>query len=168
MPFMSIYFFLGRVFYAEEDAKTPLVMQSILSGTCVVIALVMAQLMPATEIVFGLAVLFAVFHILSALLAHFFTVRRVGDYGAGQVAESYIRIGYAALGASFAGAAALWLFGGYQVGGFAMVSIFSAIVTIAVCGIVMALAYLLLLKALRVAELHDFLQPILSRLPGRG
>lgn len=168
MPFMSIYFFLGRVFYAEEDAKTPLVMQSILSGTCVVIALVMAQLMPATEIVFGLAVLFAVFHILSALLAHFFTVRRVGDYGAGQVAESYIRIGYAALGASLAGAAALWLFGGYQPGGFAMTSIFSAIVTIAVCGIVMALAYLLLLKVLRVAELHDFLQPILSRLPGRG
>ena len=58
--------------------------------------------------------------------------------------------------------------GGYQPDGFAMVSIFTAIVTIAVCGIVMALAYLLLLKALRVPELHDFLQPILSRLPGRG
>nr|WP_237740743.1 lipid II flippase MurJ [Arthrobacter crystallopoietes] len=168
MPFMSIYFFLGRVFYAEEDAKTPLIMQSILSGSCAVIAIVLGQLLPSTQIVFALAVLFAVFHLISAWLAHVFAVRRLGDYGAVHIADSYIRFGYAALGAAAAGAGALWLLGGYRSGGFAMASIPGALISLAVCGIVMAGGYLLLLKLLRVSELDDFLAPILARLPGRG
>ncbi|MFD1213602.1 murein biosynthesis integral membrane protein MurJ [Arthrobacter sp. GCM10027362] len=168
LPFMSIYFFLNRVFYAEEDARTPLIMQSILSGSCVVLALVMARLVPATVVVYGLAVLFAVFNVLSVLLAHYFTRRRLGDYGAGEVAGTYIRLGYAALGSGAAGAGVLWLLGGYDDGGFAMRSILTAMVAIAVVGTVMAAAYLLLLKLLRVRELNDFLAPVLNRLPGRG
>jgi putative peptidoglycan lipid II flippase len=168
MPFMSIYFFLGRVFYAEEDARTPLVMQTILSGTCVVLALGMARLVPATQVVYGLAVLYAAFNVFSALLAHYFTRRRLGDYGAGEVADTYIRLGYAALGAGAAGAGVLWLLGGYDAGGFALRSIFSAMASIAVVGTAMAAVYLLLLRALRVRELQDLLAPILRRLPGRN
>ncbi|WP_262107091.1 murein biosynthesis integral membrane protein MurJ [Arthrobacter sp. Marseille-P9274] len=168
MPFMSIYFFLSRVFYAEEDAKTPLIMQSILSGTCAVIAIVLGQLLPSTQIVFALAILFAIFHLFSAALAHLFAVRRLGDYGTAGVAESYIRFGYAALGSAAAGAAALWLLGGYQSGGFAMGSIVAAVVSLAICGTVMAAVYLLLLKLLRASELDGFLAPILARLPGRA
>lgn len=168
MPFMSIYFFLGRVFYAEEDARTPLIMQAILSGSCVVLALAMARLVPATQVVYGLAVLYAVFHVLSVLLAHYFTRRRLGDYGAGEVVDTYIRLGYAALGSGLAGAAVLWLLGGYDDGGFALRSILTAVVSIAAVGTVMAAAYLLLLWLLRVRELHEFLAPVLNRLPGRN
>jgi putative peptidoglycan lipid II flippase len=62
----------------------------------------------------------------------------------------------------------LWLFGGYAPGGFAWQSIATAMVTIAVVGLVMAVVYLLLLRALRVKELQDFLAPIMNRLPGRA
>ncbi|NKX56598.1 murein biosynthesis integral membrane protein MurJ [Arthrobacter mobilis] len=168
MPFMSIYFFLNRVFYAEEDARTPLIMQSILSGGCALLALVLAGVVPATQVVYGLAILFAVFNVFSALLAHFFTRRRLGDYGAGAVVDTYIRLGYAALGAGLAGAGVLWLLGGYDGGGFAMRSIPTAMVAIAAVGTVMAGAYLLLLRLLRVRELDDFLAPVLRRLPGRN
>ncbi|NKX51743.1 murein biosynthesis protein MurJ, partial [Arthrobacter deserti] len=168
MPFMSIYFFLGRVFYAEEDARTPLIMQAILSGSCVVLALAMARLVPATQVAYGLAVLYAAFHVLSVLLAHSFTRRRLGDYGAGEVVDTYIRLGYAALGSGLAGAGGLWLLGGYDDGGFPLRSILTAVVSIAAVGTVMAAAYLLLLWLLRVRELHEFLAPVLNRLPGRN
>jgi len=106
--------------------------------------------------------------VFSALLAHYFTRRRLGDYGAGEVADTYIRLGYAALGAGAAGAAVLWLLGGYDTGGFALRSIFSAMASIAVVGTAMAAVYLLLLRALHVRELQDLLAPILRRLPGRN
>jgi putative peptidoglycan lipid II flippase len=168
MPFMSIYFFLGRVFYAEEDAKTPLIMQAICSGASVLLAVLIAWLVDPTMVVYALALLFAVFHVISAVLAHHFTRRRLGDYGAGRVVDTYIRLGYAALGSGLVGAAVLWLFGGYAPGGFAWQSIATAMVTIAVVGLVMAVVYLLLLRALRVQELQDFLAPIMNRLPGRA
>jgi putative peptidoglycan lipid II flippase len=119
-------------------------------------------------VVYGLAVLYAAFHVFSALLAHYFTRRRLGDYGATGVADTYIRLGYAALGAGAAGAGVLWLLGGYDAGGFAMRSILTAMVAIAAVGTVMAAVYLLLLRLLRVRELEDFLAPIMNRLPGRG
>jgi putative peptidoglycan lipid II flippase len=75
---------------------------------------------------------------------------------------------YAALGAGAAGAGVLWLLGGYDAGGFALRSIFSAMASIAVVGTAMAAVYLLLLRALRVRELQDLLAPILRRLPGRN
>ncbi|MFT4468968.1 murein biosynthesis integral membrane protein MurJ [Arthrobacter sulfonylureivorans] len=168
MPFMSIYFFLGRVFYAEEDARTPLIMQAICSGASVLLAMLIAWLVDPTMVVYALALLFAVFHVVSAVLAHHFARRRLGDYGAGHVVDTYIRLGYAALGSGLVGAGVLWLFGGYAPGGFAWQSIISAMVTIAVVGLVMAPVYLLLLRAMRVQELNDFLAPILKRLPGRA
>ncbi|MGM0930342.1 MAG: murein biosynthesis integral membrane protein MurJ [Actinomycetota bacterium] len=168
MPFMSIYFFLGRVFYAEEDAKTPLIMQAICSGASVLLAVLIAWLVDPTMVVYALALLFAVFHVISAVLAHHFARRRLGDYGAGRIVDTYIRLGYAALGSGLVGAAVLWLFGGYATDGFAWQSIATAMVTIAVVGLVMAVVYLLLLRALRVQELQDFLAPIMNRLPGRA
>ncbi|HXF02850.1 MAG TPA: lipid II flippase MurJ, partial [Arthrobacter sp.] len=168
MPFMSIYFFLGRVFYAEEDAKTPLIMQALCSGASVLLAVLIAWLVDPTMVVYALALLFAVFHVVSAVLAHHFARRRLGDYGAGRVVDTYIRLGYAALGSGLVGAAVLGLLGGYATGGFAWQSIVAAMVTIAVVGLVMAVVYLLLLRALRVQELQDFLAPIMNRLPGRA
>ena len=115
MPFMSIYFFLGRVFYAEEDAKTPLIMQALCSGASVLLAVLIAWLVDPTMVVYALALLFAVFHVVSAVLAHH-SPGDGWDYGAG-TRRGPTFASATRPWAPVLGAAVLWLFGGYATGG---------------------------------------------------
>jgi len=167
LPFKSIHFFLIRVFFAEEDTKTPMVIQTAIAVFGVVVAYLLASVLPATHIALGIALLFGVTNILSAIIAHVLVVRRYGDYGTGEVVDTYIRIGWFSVFSGGVGAAVLWLMGGYT-NGFAWQSIGTALVTIAVVGAVMAIVYLLLLKAARVPELVDFIGPVSRRVPDLG
>ena len=54
---------------------------------------------------------------------------------------------------------ALWLLGGYQLDGFAWASKLTAIITLAVCGTVMGLAYLAGIQIFRVKEANALLAP---------
>jgi len=164
LPFKSIHFFLIRVFFAEEDTRTPMLIQSAIAGIGLVSAYTMAALIPATQIAIGMALLYGVTNVLSAVIAHVLVVRRYGDYGTAQVADTYVRVGWMALLAGAVGAVALWLMGGYT-NGYAWSSLSSALVTIAVVGTVMLVAYLLLLRAARVSELEEFLGPLTRRIP---
>ena len=101
------------------------------------------------------------------IVSAFFLRRLLGHLDGPRIANSYIRMGYAALGSAVAGAGALWLMGSYSADGFAWSGRIEALVTIVVVGPVMLVAYLLLLKLFRVTELRDLLQPLLGRL-GRG
>jgi putative peptidoglycan lipid II flippase len=97
----------------------------------------------------------------------FFLRRLLGHLDGPRIANSYIRMGYAALGSAVAGVGALWLLGSYSPVGFAWSSRPAALVTIVVVGPIMLTVYLLLLKLFRVTELRDLLRPLLGRL-GRG
>ncbi|WP_281069192.1 murein biosynthesis integral membrane protein MurJ [Paeniglutamicibacter terrestris] len=164
LPFKSVHFFMIRVFFAEEDTKTPMLIQSIIAGFCVVLAFAAVQLLPATEIARAVALIYGVSNVLSAVIAHFLVVRRYGDYGAKEVADTYIRIGVMATVSGLVGAGVLWLLGGYH-WGFAWSSIGAAVISIAVVGAVMAVVYVVLLRMIRSEELDNFLGPIARKIP---
>ncbi|MBT2522300.1 murein biosynthesis integral membrane protein MurJ [Arthrobacter sp. ISL-28] len=165
-PFMSANFMMSRVFYANEDARTPFYIQLVLALVNVVAAFFI-QFLPFDQIIFAIAILYTGGNILSVIVSAFFLRRLLGHLDGPRIANSYIRMGYAALGSAVAGVGALWLLGSYSPVGFAWSSRLAALVTIIVVGPVMLAVYLLLLKLFRVSELRDLLRPLLGRL-GRG
>ena len=162
-PFMSANFMMSRVFYANEDARTPFFIQLVLAGVNVVAAFLI-QFLPFDRIIFAIAILYTSGNILSVIVSATFLRRLLGHLDGPRIASSYIRMGYAALGSALAGALALWLLGSYSPDGFAWSTPMAALVTIVVVGPVMLAAYLVLLKLFRVTELRDLLQPLLGRL----
>lgn len=162
-PFMSANFMMSRVFYANEDARTPFFIQLVLALVNVVSAFVI-QFLPFDQIILAIAILYTGGNILSVIVSAFFLRRLLGHLDGPRIANSYIRMGYAALGSAIAGAAALWLLGSYSPDGFAWSSRIAALVTIAVVGPAMLAVYLFLLKVFQVTELRDLLQPLLGRL----
>jgi putative peptidoglycan lipid II flippase len=165
-PFMSANFMMSRVFYANEDARTPFYIQLQLAVVYVAGAFAI-QFLPVTQIIYAIAVLYMVGNILSVVISAVFLRRLLGHLDGARIANSYIRMGYAALGSAVTGAGALWLLGGYSADGFAWHDRLTALVTVVVVGPVMLVAYFFLLKLFRVSELRDLLRPILGRL-GRG
>ena len=162
-PFLSATFLMNRAFYANEDAKTPLIMQVILSAFGVALALA-AGTLPADKIIFALAGAYSLGNIAAVVVSHIYLRRTLGDYGAARVFDVHVRLVVAALGSAAVGSAALSLLGGYSVDGFAWQSVTSATVAMVVCGALMAAAYFLMLRGLRVTELDAFLKPLLAKL----
>lgn len=165
-PFLSANFFLNRVFYAAEDAITPLKIQLILSVAGVALALGSSLFEPSL-IVPMLALSFTVGNIIAVIVSHVFLTRKIGGYGAGHVYDVHVRLTFAGLIAAAAGGGALWFFGAYEPGGLIWQSVGGAAVALVVAGPLMAVVYVLMLKVLRVTELSDFLSPLLARLRRR-
>jgi putative peptidoglycan lipid II flippase len=166
-PFMSANFMMSRVFYANEDARTPFFIQLVLALVNVAAAFAI-QFLPFDQIIFAIAILYTGGNILSVIVSAIFLRRLLGHLDGPRIASSYIRMGYAALGSALAGAVALWLLGSYNPDGYAWSDRIAALVTIVVVGPVMLAAYFLLLKLFRVTELQDLLQPLLGRLRRRA
>jgi putative peptidoglycan lipid II flippase len=165
-PFMSANFMMSRVFYANEDARTPFYVQLLLAVVYVAGAFAI-QFLPVGQIIYAIAVLYMVGNILSVVISAFFLRRMLGHLDGARIANSYIRMGYAALGSAIAGAGALWLMGSYNPDGFAWQNRLTALVTLVVVGPVMLAVYFVLLRLFRVSELSDMLRPLLGRF-GRG
>ncbi|WP_332761281.1 murein biosynthesis integral membrane protein MurJ [Pseudarthrobacter sp.] len=165
-PFMSANFMMSRVFYANEDARTPFNIQLLLALVYVAGAFGI-QFLPVGQIIYAIALLYMVGNILSVIISAFFLRRLLGHLDGPRIANSYIRMGYAALGSAIAGAGALWLMGSYSADGFAWRDRLAALVTVIVVGPIMLVAYVFLLKVFHVAELRDLMRPLLGRL-GRG
>lgn len=165
-PFLSANFMMSRVFYANEDARTPLYVQLWLAVIYVVGAFFI-QFLPVGQIIYAIAILYTLGNILSVVISVMFLRRMLGHLDGPRIANSYIRMGYAGLGSALAGAGALWLLGSYRADGFAWSSRPAALVTVAVVGPVMLLAYLVLLRVFHVTELRDLMRPLMGRF-GRG
>ncbi|WP_426226746.1 murein biosynthesis integral membrane protein MurJ [Pseudarthrobacter sp. DSP2-3-2b1] len=165
-PFMSANFMMSRVFYANEDARTPFYVQLLLAFVYVAGAFAI-QFLPVGQIIYAIAILYMAGNILSVVISAYFLRRLLGHLDGPRIANSYIRMGYAALGSAVAGAGALWLLGSYSPDGFAWHDRLTALITVVVVGPIMLVAYVFLLKVFHVAELRDLLRPLLARL-GRG
>lgn len=165
-PFYSINFILNRVFYAQENAKTPFVIQCIM----VVIGLgtaLLAALLPPPLIIYGIAASYTISNLLGPLVSHLFLRARLGDYGGGLILRAHMRFLAAALVSGLVGELVLSFFGGSDPGGFMWHSITAAAATLAVVGTVMAVVYVIMLKVLRVRELDDIAAPLLSKVRSR-
>ncbi len=167
MPFRSANFYLMRVFYAAEDAKTPMFVFAVIAAFGLTTSYGLAQVIPNHQVPFMVVGLFTVLHILQYVICHVLVVRRWGGFSFGTVLAAYSRSGGAALVAGVTGAAVLWLLGGYS-WGFAWDSIGSALVTCAAVGLVMAAVFVVMLRALKVREFDDFIQPLARRIPALG
>ncbi|MBG0738474.1 virulence factor MviN [Paeniglutamicibacter antarcticus] len=165
-PFLSANFMMNRAFYAAENAKTPFIIQSLLVIFGIGSAL-LAALLPANLIIFGLALSYTLGNIVAVVVTHFFLRSRLGNYGGAAVVLAHLRFLGAAVIAGIIGCGVLWLLGGFSLSGFAWQSIYAAALVLAVVGLVMAAVYFVALKLLRARELNDFLDPLLQKLRGR-
>ncbi|WP_026532039.1 murein biosynthesis integral membrane protein MurJ [Arthrobacter sp. H41] len=167
-PFLSANFFLSRVFYANEDVKTPLKIQLILSVMGVGFAIIAGSFSPEL-IVPVLAAGYSLGNAIAVVVSHIFLTRRIGRYGAGRIFDVHVRFILAGMVSAVVGTGVLWLFGGYQLAGYVWESKLNAVVVLILGGAAMAGVYLLMLKLLRVRELSDFLAPLLARFrrPGK-
>lgn len=167
MPFRSANFYLLRVFYAAEDAKTPMFIYAVIAAVGLTVTHISAQILPSYHVPFVVVGMFSVLHMLQYVICHVLVVRRWGGFGFGSVLAAYYRSGAAAVVAGVAGAAVLWLLGGYT-WGFAWDSIGSALLSCAAVGLVMAAVFVVMLRSLKVREFDDFIQPLARRIPALG
>ncbi len=167
MPFRSANFYLLRVFYAAEDAKTPMFIYAVIAAVGLTVTHISAQILPSYHVPFVVVGMFSVLHMLQYVICHVLVVRRWGGFGFGTVLAAYSRSGAAAVVAGVAGAAVLWLLGGYT-WGFAWDSIGSALLSCAAVGLVMAAVFVVMLRSLKVREFDDFIQPLARRIPALG
>ncbi|MEO6530298.1 MAG: lipid II flippase MurJ [Specibacter sp.] len=165
-PFYSINFILNRVFYAQENAKTPFVIQCILVCIGLGTAL-LASLLPQEFIIYGLAASYTISNVLGPIVSHLFLRAKLGDYGGGLIVRAHMRFLAAALAAGVVGELTLMLFGGSKIGGFMWSSIAASAVTLAVVGTIMAVVYIVILKRMRVHEVDALLNPLISKVRNR-
>jgi putative peptidoglycan lipid II flippase len=165
MPFRSAHIYLMRLFYAAENARIPMLVQVGTAACTLVIAYVASTVMPSWSMAYLMVSVFTILHIAQFVAAHLLVRRVYGDYGSGEVLDAYVRTGIAAVVSGIAGGLVLWMLGGYS-GGFPWTSIITALVSCAVVGVVMAVVYFLMLRAMRLPELAEFLGPLARRIPG--
>ncbi|GGC79065.1 hypothetical protein GCM10011512_02130 [Tersicoccus solisilvae] len=172
-PFFSIAYLMNRVFYAEEDARTPFLIQCGLAvfGVLAAVGIQLAYhagVLPAGRLIFALALTYSVQNILAVVITRPLVKRRLGgDDDGARILDSHLRMALAALGSAVIGGLVLRLMGGFAADGFPWHNLISAVVTIAVIGVVMLGVYLGLSRALRVRELGSFLDPFVARLRRR-
>lgn len=148
-----------RVFYAYEDAKTPFFMQ--LTATSVQAVLVLLCIgLPKQWVAVGVALAGVASWTTQAVMGWILLGRLIGKIPVRAAAGRYLRLAGAALaGTVVAGLLRIPLdmLGDGRAAGF---------LTVAVAGTAFLAVYVVVARALGVAEINQLLRPILSRIPG--
>lgn len=165
LPFKSLQFFMLRVFFADEDTRTPMLIQTATAALGLVLAFTAAAVADPLHIAAAIAFIYGLTNVLGAIGTHYLVKHRYGDYGITRVIDTYVRIGWMATISALVGCLVLWFMGGFNFG-FAYDSLITAIITVIVVGGVMAVVFIGLLYKTKVPELDGFLGPLLRRIPG--
>ena len=165
VPF-SVLFLIQRTFYSLNNTRTPFFLQVFQSALFVVGALLVLTL-EKEWVAVGIAAVTAIAGSAQAVAAAYFLRKRLGHIDAGRILRSYATFLLAAAPAAAVGVALLFALGGTTQGGFAVASIPTAIVSMAVIGTAMAVVYALALVLLRNAELGEIIRPVVRRLRRR-
>lgn len=162
VPF-SMVLVLQRTFYSLEDTRT--VFFIVLAKSVLLVAgLLAVPLLPVQHIGLAVALLTSVVSFAFFGMAFAVLRRRLGPIGGRLVALRYLQYLAAGVVSAASGVAVMLLLGGYRADGFALASWFSALVTIAIVGTVMAGVYLAALTAMRNPELRVLSATVRSRL----
>ncbi|UUX59063.1 murein biosynthesis integral membrane protein MurJ [Glutamicibacter halophytocola] len=165
LPFKSLQFFMLRVFYAEEDTRTPMLIQTATAALGLLLAFSAAALVDPMHIAAAIAFIYGLTNVLGCIGTHYLVKRRYGSYGVTSVIDTYVRVGWMATIAGAVGSLVLWMLGGFSFG-FAYSSLINAIISIVLVAGTMGVVYIGLLHKTKVPELQGFLGPILRRIPG--
>ncbi len=152
----SAQYLLQRTFYAEEDARTPFLLQCLSVGLWVAGTAGSLLLLEPRDVLVGSAASLSAGTTASALVALVLLRRRLGGVDGRRVLRTHVRLALAGLVAGGAGLGVVRLLGA-EVAGPA-----DALLLLAAGGTAVVVAYVLVLRLLRVEEVA----PLLARVPG--
>jgi putative peptidoglycan lipid II flippase len=160
IPFGFVFMF-QRAFYALEDTRTPFVFTAIQIVFHIAGSVVLFFTMASEFLVMSLAGLTSATILIQALAAYLFLRARVGRIGAPPKGEALsLRVLVASLVTALVGYGLIVALGGTSESSLALGSIVGAVAVIFATGLVMLLAYVLVLKLLRVPEIDTALKGI--------
>jgi putative peptidoglycan lipid II flippase len=155
VPF-GVFYLLQRVFYAFEDARTPFMMQIVVTAVATAANLA-SLLLPLRWIAVGVGAGQALSNFAGMAVGLILVRRRLSGLPLGDAGRTYVRLGVASL---IAGAAALLV----QLGlGQVVAGKFYSPVVLVVGGLVFAGVYVVAARRLRVREIDDLVGPVLER-----
>jgi putative peptidoglycan lipid II flippase len=158
----SILFVVQRTFYALGDTRTPFFF-TLFQVVVFTLGALGSLLLPIEWIAVGVALATTIATTAQLVLATMLLRRRLGRLDGRRVAVSLGRDVAAVVVPVVAGVALLLALGGTTDGGFAITDRVGAIVSMAIIGVVMAVAYFGILWILRSPELRGFAAPLLAR-----
>ena len=167
VPF-SILFVIQRTFYSLGDTRTPFFLQVFQSVLFVIGALIVGLNWDKSWIAVGVALVTSIAGSAQAVLAAAVLRRRLGAIDATRILRRYAVFLLASVPAAGVGVALLFALGGTTEGGFAVSNPFTAFVSMALIGSVMAAVYFGVLVLARNPELGAVVRPVVQRLRRRG
>ena len=163
LPAFGAWSMCQRVYYAYEDARSMVPVQTAMAAVVVAGTLLGRALLPSTSWVAAAGLSMSVSYLLGTLMALRAVRRRLdGDVDGARVLRTHARATLAALAAAAVGVAVLLAVQTVGPDG-----VPGALLQCAVVGTVMVLVYLGGLRLLRVRELDQLVGPLLRRLRGR-
>ncbi|MFU8947352.1 murein biosynthesis integral membrane protein MurJ [Mycetocola zhadangensis] len=164
VPF-AVLFVFQRTFYALGDTRTPFLFTAAQTIIYVVLALSCAQL-PREFIGIGLAASMSISIVVQVVTAGILLRKRIHGLDMARIIRSLTVYTVAAIPAVLAGVALVFVLGGYT-DGWALSSVVSAVLTMALIGVVMLGLYLGALALMRSEELRAAIAPVTRRLRRR-
>jgi len=147
-------------FYALPDTRTPALVNMPVVGVRVGLQVLLAMLLPAVWVAAGLMAGNAVSFVVAAVVSAMLLRRRVGAIGLRQIFDTFARAFVAGVGAFALGWITVWLLGRW-LGDDRL----SALVQLAIGGVVIVGVYGALALALRMREARDLTTRLLRRRP---
>ncbi|TFD69185.1 murein biosynthesis integral membrane protein MurJ [Cryobacterium sp. Hb1] len=162
VPF-CVLFVVQRTFYALGDTRTPFFF-TLFQVVLLVCAVVACAWLPTDWIAVGIAGSITVTGTLQAILAALLLRRRMHGIDGRRILRSLVKYLVAVIVPLAAGLTLMMILGGSVENGFAVSSRLTAMVSMALIGVVMAASYFGLLLLMRSDELTAFLTPLRERL----
>ena len=167
VPF-SILFVIQRTFYSLGDTRTPFFLQVFQSLLFVIGAVIVGLNWESAWIAVGVALVTSLAGSAQAILAAVVLRRRLGTIDATRILRRYAVFLLASVPAAGVGVGLLFALGGTTQGGFAVANPFTAFLSMALIGSLMAAVYFGTLIVARNPELGAIVRPVIQRLRRRG
>lgn len=162
----STLFVVQRTFYALGDTRTPFRF-TVFQVVIFIVGALACLTLPKEWTAFGIGLVTTIAGTAQLIAALWLLRRRLHTLDGRRIAAGLGRSVVALVAPVIAGVALLLALGGTVQGGFAVSSVFGAIVTMAIIGVVMAVLYFAGLWVLRSPEFRGFAAPALARIRRR-
>jgi putative peptidoglycan lipid II flippase len=159
LPAFSAQYVALRGFYAQEDTRTPFLLQVVIAAVNVVLALVAYATLPDRYVLIGLALAYAATYVVGLTLSTAVLRRRLGGLDGRRVTRTFVRLVLAVL----PGAIAAWGFSraltGWLGEGFA-----GSAIGLGIGGVVLLVGFLTVGQVLHIDELATVRATVRNRL----
>ena len=159
----SAHYMFQRVFFVFEDARTPFLIQIPVTIVSMIGCVLSLELLSPQHVIAGVGLAISAGNCVGCAISAVVLRRRIGAFGGGRLAGVFARLVPAGLAAGVAG----WLVG-HLVTGSLGEGRPAALLGLFLGGSVLVVGYFVVLRMLRVSEVAELVDPLLSRLlPGR-